>query len=437
MHLVEPLVQVGHLPGEQDRRVRHRRVAGVAVHLGQRRRRGGQAIEEPTDPVGCGVERRHHRGSRDLRPRRLADASVEQRSLGGEPVDLGRRGARIAVRSEVIPPQRVRPDDDHTLGRVLAHRAPPVADDGRPPEAERGGRRGGVRARCRRVGGQAQRQGDLPSGKRRQVDARLLPPMGARDGALEKKRGRGLPELGGLTEDRAHAKRHGAVLDGSDVEIQPRVGAEAEREPHDLGRARDEGLTVDLGEPLPAHARRDALQIIFAQHHADGFDDERRPGCVRRADHDVTQRACGPGQCRDDLDRAGVVSRMDTRRFAPRPRFRFLDLLFQVEPLGVAGKSQRDGGAGRDLELQHDRMNRVRAPRHLGPIQVDDGGVGGRPPHELPVDDAQVGHARARLPTREGQESSAAGLRCRDRRRDRRRGVERRQRQRGGNRRGV
>src|SRR6202007_2821241 len=90
-------------------------VAGLAIDLGKRDRARGQAVEEVVHRVRGRIKRRQERWRGDLGPGGLPYAVAEEGTLRGHAIEVGRRRALVAVRADVVAPQRVGPDEDDPL----------------------------------------------------------------------------------------------------------------------------------------------------------------------------------------------------------------------------------------------------------------------------------------------------------------------------------
>ena len=116
-----------------DRARRHRggREAGLRQDLGQRHLAGGDAhrvagLAEEARRVARGEERVDRREG----ARRLAPGALEEHALGGEGIEVGRRGAAVAVGADVVGAQRVDQHEDDVARRRRA--AAGEARRGRP-----------------------------------------------------------------------------------------------------------------------------------------------------------------------------------------------------------------------------------------------------------------------------------------------------------------
>ena len=369
VQLLEALVHVAEPTHEGDGGQRQSGAAFLAEGLGQRVGRAGQDVVERLDPGGRGIERGHHRGPRRFRPRGLGDGVLEERPLGSEAREDGRGRARVAVERQVIAAQRVRPDEDDALRplAVASGRGQRVVDDGRAPEPERPGS-------FRR---ERQDQTHFAAGETVQAHLHGVPAVRCRHGALrDHLLGRAGPRMDGNLEG------HGAGLERADRELQPRMARQLHVEPQRIRRSSDERLAVDLAQALPTQAPADAGQVLPAGDHPHGLDLERRSGCVRRANEEMTRGH--RDRCRRVQDvgphlgtgHDGSVERPGNGRLG-------LGLELQVDVVGVA-EEHRQVRAGRRAHSHLDLVEDVAVVR-AGPAQVDDRDRADRAAGEVPV----------------------------------------------------
>ena len=109
-----------------------------------------------------------------------------------------------------------------------------------------------------------------------------LPAVGGRHGLLE----HALPLAAFLDFDQ---ECDWTLLDGAHGEVEPRPRGEVDLETRALGRAGHEGLAVDIAEALPAHSRRDALEMLLPEDESNGLDLEFRASLIQRAEENVAR----------------------------------------------------------------------------------------------------------------------------------------------------
>jgi hypothetical protein len=285
VQLLETLMQVRELPGEEHRGERDRRVAGRPVAFRQRVGGRGQMVMEVGDTVRRGIQRRHERRRRHLRPRGLDGVVVEQDAFGRETLQ-GRRGlAVVAIHVQMVAAQRVGLDQDDAawfrVARRGGRRRRAVADDGPAPEAERFRFRGGKR----------ERQAHLPAGEAGEVDRPRFPPVRRRHRVLEHHFTR--VALVRVRPRHRDLERDRRLFQRADGEIEPRPLRQRYGEIDGFGRAGGERFAVDLLQALPCHAGLNRGQMFLPEDQPDRLDLERCAGGIGRTQHQMAKLAAG------------------------------------------------------------------------------------------------------------------------------------------------
>ena len=398
MQDLDALVEVAQPPRERHRRALPGRVAGVPQHLGERHCRSGHAIGEVGHTVRRGVGRSEHRGYRDLRPRPLRDGVIEDHALSRETVQDWRRFAFVAVARQVVPAQRVVENHDdplrrHPLTRCLCpgNGGDPSAaapHRGRAPEPDRSGG-----FRCN-----GERERDLFTGERVEVDALLVPLIGSRHGPLEHRlrRAARLPLHRHRELDRGHLRRpNGEIQPGSRRQAEPPGGL--------LRAAGHDGLPEYVRESLPAHASGDRSEVFAAEHESNRLDLEVGAGDVRRVHDHMPHRGRGEGGreergVRRKPIRLHLVAGDDRRRQLPADLGGPAEQRSELQLLGADECHAEVGARGR-VHADDDLVERVGAVQPTRALDVHEPRlVGGAAAQHGPVD-AQSGHPRSGLPT--------------------------------------
>ncbi len=345
VQLLETLVHVAELADEGDRGQAQRRVSRLPVHLGQRGGRAGQQVVERLHGGGGGIKRRHQRGAGGLGPRRLGHAVLEHGALGGHPRQPWSGRPLVAVERQVVPPQRVGPDEDHApgrrVGRGRSRRRRRATHDRRAPEAER-------TWRLRRHG---QQERDLRAGVAREIDPRRFPAMRRGDRALEQR--------GGLVAGARHvdAEGHRAFLHRPQGDVEPRLRREVQVEAQALGSAGGKGLPVHVGEPLPSQPGGHAREVLAPRHDAHRLDLERGPGGVGGPDQEVARGVGQDTRAAQDV-RVRLAVRDQRRVQRPGDDREVRGLLREVHLLHGAER-RRQVGSARGADADVDLVNGV------------------------------------------------------------------------------
>ena len=368
------------MPGEHDGRERRRRVARLAIRLGDGDGGARQAVVELVDAVRRRVERRQHGRRRRLRPARLAVGAAEQGALLRETLQRRGGGALVPVGVEVVGTQRVALDEDDDVRSTARRRDRPAPHRGRAPERDGAGA----------VGRGGERQRDLRPGERRQVDGAPLPPVRGRHRVGEH------DALTARALDR-YPERDGAVLGSADRQVEERPLGQREPEPRGLGRPRDDGLAEHVAQPLPADARRHGGQDLPAEDEAHRLDGERGAGDVRGTDEKVA--GARAGQRARHGERVGP--RLVARRQGglERPGNGDGPRRFRVQlDLGHGAQDHAHVGSGRDAQADLEGVELVRVLETRDPLQVQDREIRRAAADQASVADLQPGDARAGLP---------------------------------------
>ena len=274
---------------------------------------------------------------------------------------------------------------------------PVRAYDRRPPEPDRP-----IGFRVER-----QRQVDGLARKRTEIDRSAFPAVHRRQRLLE----HGFVCRAGPAH--THTKRQRAIFDHPERQVEPRAGPERGVERQRLGRPGHERFLVDLPEPLPADAGRNAREMLLTEDDADRFDLEVGSSLVRRHhDHmaDAGRRdRRGAGQRVGLQLVSGHDRRLDPEGGSGEPRGQ----LGQVHLIaGLAG--HLDPAAGRYAQANLDRVELVRRVEPVCALDAQHRCAARCPPDQTAVADGEVSDTRTRL------EPTSLGKRLRIRRRPRR-----------------
>jgi hypothetical protein len=187
---------------------------------------------------------------------------------------------------------------------------------------------------------------------------------------------------------RGDTKRCRLVVDGSQREIEPRPLRDLDRERHRLARPADQRFAVHLTEPLPAHTRGNAREVLASRNHPHRFDVERRAGRVGRPDYELSRaRHVQRSRARE---RVGLLLRSghDRRRhIAQRAANQSLDVRGEWAGWGqTRGQVGAGGHTHRDLE----GVELILAVGLCGPRHPEDRRVRRRPARQLSVAKGQA-----------------------------------------------
>ena len=257
----DALLEIAVLAGERHRGGVEGSVAGLAKDLRESGDRRRHSMGQVVDAVGRGVERGEDRRYRDLGPRALRDVVGEACTLGGEPLQGGRRVPLVSPRGEVIAAQGVGDDQNDSLSGSLARqslaRRGAVArfrQDAAMPQ--RG--RAPVADAARVFGGQLKLQLDPPLHPR-QIHRHPFPALGACHRLVVNR----APICG------PHCDRKGdrVILRRAHRQIEPGALAHLALPDDALRRAGDHRLAKHTAQAVPADSGRHLSEVLATRDH--------------------------------------------------------------------------------------------------------------------------------------------------------------------------
>jgi hypothetical protein len=263
----------------------------------------------------------------------------EEHAFAREPRERGRGLAPVAVGLQTVAAQGVRQHEEDAARPAVARRT--QAAHRRASEEPR---------RARPLRRHRERELDRAPRPLREVDGRRLPQVGRGDGPLEHV---SRVAVGGA---KVHAEGHRPGVERPHGEVEARSLRERERVAEGVAGARQDRLSVDLGEAVPARSRGQRGQVLVAVDQAKRLDLEAR-ACRVRGSHDHVA-GLRPRERREGLaERVGleVVPWERRRDHAPARELRVLRRLGEAS-LEVALHAHADARAGREPRPDHHRV---------------------------------------------------------------------------------